>query len=59
MVRTGVDAFGPFTLAHRAFWAAAIFLRAAAETVRLGLSPLAWMPPLRLYPTNPSIARIA
>ena len=29
------------TLAHRARWAAAIFLRAAAESVRLGRVPFA------------------
>ncbi len=59
MVRTGVDPATPFTFAHRALWATAIFLRAAAETIRLGLFPLAWMPPERLCPTNSSIARMA
>ena len=42
MVRTGVDDFAPFTLAHRALWAAAIFLRAAADTGRLGLAAAWW-----------------
>ena len=61
MVRTGVDVDGvaPFAFAHRALWAAAIFLRAAAETVRLGLPALVWMAPMRLRPTNSPIARIA
>jgi hypothetical protein len=38
MVRTGAGPAGPFAFAHRALWAAAIFRRAAAETVRLVLS---------------------
>jgi hypothetical protein len=59
MVRTGADVFAPFTFAHRALWAAAIFLRAAAETVRFGLCALVWMIPVRLCPTNSSIARMA
>jgi len=46
MVRTGVGVFAPFTFAHRALCAAAIFLRAAAETVRLGLFfALTWIAP--------------
>jgi hypothetical protein len=45
MVRAGVDAFAPLAFAHRAFCAAAIFLRAAAETVRLGpFAPVAITP---------------
>jgi hypothetical protein len=46
MVRTGVGVVAPLSFARRARWAASIFLRAAAETVRLGASPLAWMPPV-------------
>jgi hypothetical protein len=46
MVRTGADASARFTFAHRALWAAAIFLRAAAETVRPGLVALCWIPPV-------------
>jgi len=57
MVRTGVDVDGvaPFAFAHRALWAAAIFLRAAAETVRLGLSVLVSAAPA----TRSPITRIA
>jgi hypothetical protein len=46
MVRTVAGASARFAFAHRALWAAAIFLRAAAETVRLGLFfALTWIAP--------------
>ena len=46
MVRTGVDAFARFAFAHRALCARAIFLRAAAETVRFGPFALVWAAPV-------------
>lgn len=56
MVRTGVGPATPFTFAHRARCAAAIFRRAAAETVRLVLSVPGWLLPsgrLSLAPRLP------
>jgi len=58
-VRTGLDAFAPLSFARRACWAATIFIRAAADTVRPDLVALVWMTPGRLRATKSSIARIA